>query len=125
MTEAYDDLTPSQTVGPYLTIGLLESPVTRHAVDPDDPRAVVIRGVVLDGAGDPVPDGVVETWQANSAGRYIHEVDQHPAPLDPNFTGAGRCLTDRDGRYRFVTIKPGAYPWKNHHNAWRPAHIHF
>jgi protocatechuate 3,4-dioxygenase, beta subunit len=66
-----------------------------------------------------------EIWQANSAGRYIHQKDQHPAPLDPNFTGAGRCLTDGEGRYRFATIKPGAYPWRNHHNAWRPAHIHF
>jgi len=63
-------------------------------------------------------------WQANSAGRYFHERDQHPAPLDPNFTGLGRCLTDHRGRYRFVTIKPGAYPWTNLHNAWRPAHIH-
>nr|BFE88280.1 hypothetical protein GCM10020093_108810 [Planobispora longispora] len=67
----------------------------------------------------------MEVWQANAAGRYAHELDQHPAPLDPNFTGAGRCLTDGEGRYRFVTIKPGAYPWRNHHNAWRPAHIHF
>ena len=68
---------------------------------------------------------LVEVWQCNAAGRYIHAVDQHPAPLDPNFTGAGRVVTDADGRYRFVTIKPGAYPWRNHHNAWRPAHIHF
>ena len=66
----------------------------------------------------------IEIWQANAAGRYIHENDRHPAPLDPNFSGAGRCLTDEEGRYRFVTIKPGAYPWKNHDNAWRPAHIH-
>ena len=64
-------------------------------------------------------------WQANAAGRYRHAVDRHPAPLDPNFTGAGRALTDAEGRYRFVTIRPGAYPWRNHHNAWRPAHIHF
>jgi protocatechuate 3,4-dioxygenase beta subunit len=64
-------------------------------------------------------------WQCNAAGRYIHAKDQHPAPLDPNFTGAGRVLTDENGEYRFVSIKPGAYPWKNHHNAWRPAHIHF
>ncbi len=67
----------------------------------------------------------VEIWQANAAGRYVHEGDRHPAPLDPNFTGAGRTLTDADGRYRFVTVKPGAYPWRNHANAWRPAHIHF
>jgi len=68
---------------------------------------------------------MIEIWQANAAGRYIHQRDQHPAPIDPNFTGAGRCVTDDDGYYRFVTVKPGAYPWRNHHNAWRPAHIHF
>ena len=68
---------------------------------------------------------LVEIWQANASGRYVHKRDQHPAPLDPNFTGVGRCLTDDDGAYRFTTIKPGPYPWRNHHNAWRPAHIHF
>jgi protocatechuate 3,4-dioxygenase beta subunit len=67
----------------------------------------------------------MEIWQANAAGRYNHRVDQHDAPLDPNFTGAGRFLTDKDGHYRFMTIRPGEYPWRNHHNAWRPAHIHF
>ncbi len=72
-----------------------------------------------------MPNALIELWQANAAGRYVHQSDQHPAPLDPNFTGAGRCLTDADGTYRFTTIKPGAYPWKNHPNAWRPAHIHF
>jgi protocatechuate 3,4-dioxygenase beta subunit len=72
-----------------------------------------------------VRDTLVEIWQANAAGRYAHSSDNHDAPLDPNFSGAGRCLTDGDGRYRFVTIKPGAYPWQNHQNAWRPAHIHF
>jgi protocatechuate 3,4-dioxygenase beta subunit len=86
---------------------------------------IVVHGRVLDGAGRPVRNSLVEVWQANAAGRYAHAVDQHPAPLDPNFTGAGRCLTDSQGRYRFVTVKPGAYPWGNHHNAWRPAHIHF
>jgi protocatechuate 3,4-dioxygenase, beta subunit len=80
---------------------------------------------VLDEDGRPIPGALVEVWQANAAGRYAHEVDRHPAPLDPNFTGAGRTITDGEGRYRFVTIKPGAYPWKNHPNAWRPAHIHF
>jgi protocatechuate 3,4-dioxygenase beta subunit len=80
---------------------------------------------VLDEDGRAIRGALVEIWQANAAGRYLHEVDQHPAPLDPNFTGAGRALTDDEGRYRFVTIKPGAYPWKNHPNAWRPAHIHF
>lgn len=86
---------------------------------------IVVGGRVLDGNGRPVPDTLVEVWQANSAGRYWHGVDTHPAPLDPNFTGVGRCVTDADGRYRFVTIRPGAYPWDNHYNAWRPAHIHF
>lgn len=86
---------------------------------------IVVSGRLLDSAGRPVRHQLVEIWQANAAGRYAHDVDQHEAPLDPNFTGAGRCLTDDDGRYRFVTIKPGEYPWKNHQNAWRPAHIHF
>ena len=82
-------------------------------------------GRVLDSDGRPIPDTLVEIWQANAAGRYQHAVDDHPAPLDPNFTGVGRCVTDSEGRYRFVTIKPGSYPWRNHPNAWRPAHIHF
>jgi protocatechuate 3,4-dioxygenase, beta subunit len=86
---------------------------------------IIVTGRVLDSDGRPVPDTLIEIWQANASGRYAHHVDDHPAPLDPNFTGAGRCLTDSQGRYRFVTIKPGAYPWRNHHNAWRPAHIHF
>ena len=86
---------------------------------------IIVSGRVLDSDGRPVPDALIEIWQANASGRYAHPVDDHPAPLDPNFTGAGRCVTDSLGRYRFVTIKPGAYPWRNHHNAWRPAHIHF
>jgi protocatechuate 3,4-dioxygenase beta subunit len=86
---------------------------------------IVVSGRVLDDEGRPVPNTLVEVWQANAAGRYAHRIDQHPAPLDPNFSGAGRTLTDADGRYRFVTIRPGAYPWANHQNAWRPAHIHF
>jgi protocatechuate 3,4-dioxygenase, beta subunit len=85
----------------------------------------VLCGRILDGTGRPVRGQLVEIWQANAAGRYVHQRDQHPAPLDPNFTGVGRCLTDHDGWYRFTTIKPGPYPWRNHHNAWRPAHIHF
>ena len=80
---------------------------------------------MLDEDGRPCRDTLIEIWQANAAGRYIHEADQHDAPLDPNFLGAGRCVTDDDGRYRFFTIKPGAYPWRNHPNAWRPNHIHF
>jgi protocatechuate 3,4-dioxygenase beta subunit len=86
---------------------------------------IVVAGRVLDDDGKPVRGALVEVWQANAAGRYRHEVDAHPAPLDPNFSGAGRCLTDADGGYRFTTVKPGAYPWGNHPNAWRPAHIHF
>ena len=86
---------------------------------------IVVSGRVLDSDGRPVRHTLVEVWQANAAGRYVDPMDDHPAPLDPNFTGAGRCLTDGDGRYRFVTVKPGAYPWRNHENAWRPAHIHF
>jgi protocatechuate 3,4-dioxygenase beta subunit len=107
------------------TIDELDSDLTRrHAGEPLGER-IVVTGRVLDEDGRPIRGALVEVWQANAAGRYAHEVDQHPAPLDPNFTGAGRCLTDGDGRYRFVSIKPGAYPWGNHENAWRPAHIHF
>ncbi len=96
----------------------------QHAGEPLGER-IIVTGRVLDEDGRPVPQTLVEVWQANAGGRYVHVRDQHPAPLDPNFTGAGRCVTDADGRYRFVTVKPGAYPWRNHHNAWRPAHIHF
>ncbi|WP_198664037.1 protocatechuate 3,4-dioxygenase subunit beta [Jiangella endophytica] len=86
---------------------------------------MLVRGRVVDGDGRPVRRQLVEIWQANAAGRYVHQRDQHPAPVDPHFTGLGRCLTDDDGGYAFTTIKPGAYPWRNHRNAWRPAHIHF
>jgi protocatechuate 3,4-dioxygenase, beta subunit len=97
---------------------------TRHGGQPLGER-IILTGRVLDSGGRPVPDTLVEIWQANASGRYAHRVDDHDAPLDPNFDGAGRCMTDSDGRYRFITIKPGAYPWKNHLNAWRPAHVHF
>ena len=86
---------------------------------------IIVHGYVKDEDGRGVANTLVEVWQANACGRYIHVVDQHPAPLDPNFTGAGRAKTDDKGYFRFITIKPGAYPWGNHHNAWRPAHIHF
>jgi protocatechuate 3,4-dioxygenase beta subunit len=86
---------------------------------------IIVTGRVLDENGDPVPDTLIELWQCNASGRYHHEVDQHDAPLDPNFRGFGRVMTDTKGRYRFTTVKPGAYPWRNHPNAWRPAHIHF
>lgn len=95
-----------------------------HGGEPLGER-IIVQGRLLDDEGRPVRNQLVEIWQANSAGRYRHQQDQHPAPLDPHFTGAGRCITDDDGGYRFVTIKPGAYPWGNHRNAWRPAHIHF
>ena len=97
---------------------------TQHAGEPMGER-IIVRGRVLDEGGRPVPNTLVEIWQCNAAGRYRHVVDQHPAPLDPNFTGVGRCITDEEGRFRFITIQPGAYPWGNHPNAWRPAHIHF
>jgi protocatechuate 3,4-dioxygenase beta subunit len=86
---------------------------------------IIVSGCVRDENGRPVSQTLIEVWQANAAGRYLHKVDQHDAPLDPNFTGCGHTLTDANGHYRFVTIRPGEYPWKNHHNAWRPAHIHF
>lgn len=108
-----------------LDVAEIESDLTvQHRGEPLGQR-ILVAGRVLDGDGRPVRNQLVEIWQANAGGRYIHQRDQHPAPLDPNFTGAGRCLTDDQGRYRFTTIKPGAYPWRNHANAWRPAHIHF
>jgi protocatechuate 3,4-dioxygenase, beta subunit len=109
----------------YREIGETDADLTRqHTGEPLGER-IIVSGRVLDEDGRPVRNTLVELWQANAAGRYVHVVDNHPAPLDPNFTGAGRTLTDDEGRYRFVTIKPGAYPWRNHDNAWRPAHIHF
>ncbi|MGP3924336.1 protocatechuate 3,4-dioxygenase subunit beta [Streptomyces sp. 8N616] len=103
----------------------LDSDLTRrHNGEPLGER-ITVTGRVLDRDGRPVRGQLVEIWQANASGRYAHQRDQHPAPLDPNFTGAGRCLTDDEGRYHFTTIKPGAYPWRNHTGAWRPAHIHF
>lgn len=118
----------TEITGPLLgegRVGELDHDLTRqHAGEPLGER-IIVHGKVLDSDGRAVPDTLVELWQANSAGRYSHVWDQHPAPLDPNFTGVGRCLTDSAGRYRFVTIKPGAYPWRNHENAWRATHIHF
>jgi protocatechuate 3,4-dioxygenase beta subunit len=96
----------------------------QHDGEPIGER-ITVAGRVLDGDGRPVGGQLVEIWQANAAGRYVHQRDQHPAPLDPCFTGVGRVLTDHDGAYAFQTIKPGPYPWRNHRNAWRPAHIHF
>ena len=103
----------------------LEADLTIQANGDPGGERLVVTGRVLDADGRPVRNQLVEIWQANAAGRYIHKRDQHHAPIDPNFTGVGRCLTDNEGNYHFTTIKPGPYPWKNHHNAWRPAHIHF
>jgi len=120
--------TLTEVTGPALgerDFDSLDADLTRqHGGEPLGER-IIVHGLVVDGNERPIPYTLVEVWQANAAGRYAHDRDRHPAPLDPNFSGAGRCLTDAEGRYRFVTIKPGAYPWQNHHNAWRPAHIHF
>ena len=106
-------------------VGELDHDLTRqHAGEPQGER-IILHGRVLDGDGRPVPHSLIEVWQANAAGRYLHKWDRHDAPLDPHFTGVGRTMTDAQGNYRFVTVKPGAYPWGNHPNAWRPAHIHF
>ncbi len=120
--------TLSETTGPAYPYGRFETTdndlTTQHAGEPLGER-IIVEGRVLDEDGRPIPKTLVEVWQANAAGRYAHRIDQHAAPLDPNFSGAGRTVTDEEGRYRFVTIRPGAYPWRNHDNAWRPAHIHF
>lgn len=108
-------------------LGALDHDLTRNAVRNGEPlgERIIVTGRILDERDKPVANTLVEVWQANAAGRYVHKADQHDAPLDPNFLGAGRCITDADGVYRFLTIKPGAYPWGNHPNAWRPQHIHF
>jgi len=120
--------TLTEVTGPLFgerRLGDLDHDLTRqHDGEPLGER-IIVHGRVLEAGGRPVPETLVEVWQCNAAGRYRHQGDQHPAPLDPNFTGLGRCLTGADGSFAFVTVKPGAYPWGNHHNAWRPAHIHF
>ena len=120
--------TLSELSGPVFgreAVGPLDHDLTRQFPEPPVGQRIVIAGRVMDDDGRPMRRTLIEVWQANAAGRYRHAVDGHQAPLDPNFAGAGRTLTDDDGRYRFITIKPGPYPWKNHHNAWRPAHVHF
>ncbi|HET8614428.1 MAG TPA: protocatechuate 3,4-dioxygenase subunit beta [Actinomycetales bacterium] len=117
----------TEVTGPLLGEGRVrpeDADLTRqHAGEPIGQR-IIVSGRVLDAGGKVVPDTLLEIWQANAAGRYRHLRDQWPAPLDPNFDGVGRVLTDSAGRYSFTTVQPGAYPWGNHHNAWRPAHIH-
>ncbi len=120
----------SELTGPVYgqdEIAPLDNDLTRNAVKNGEPlgERIIVTGQLMDDMGKPIPHALIEIWQANAAGRYMHKVDQHDAPLDPNFHGAGRVLTDKDGRYRFTTIRPGAYPWQNHPNAWRPSHIHF
>jgi protocatechuate 3,4-dioxygenase beta subunit len=111
----------------YDAIQPLDNDLTRNAVKNGEPigERIIVTGRVLDEYNRPVRNALIEVWQANACGRYIQKNDQHDAPLDPNFIGAGRVLSDENGEYQFTTIKPGAYPWRNHQNAWRPPHIHF
>jgi len=108
-------------------LGALDHDLTKNSVKEGEPlgERIVVHGNVTNEKGHPLPFTLIELWQANSSGRYVHKVDQHNAPIDPNFLGTGRCMTDARGNYKFYTIKPGAYPWGNHPNAWRPNHIHF
>ena len=121
--------TLSELTGPvygHEAVGPLDSDLTRNGRQTGEPlgERILVTGRVLDEAGRPLRNTLVEIWQANAAGRYVHVTDRHEAPLDPNFFGGGRCVTDDQGVYRFTTIRPGAYPWGNHANAWRPSHIH-
>jgi protocatechuate 3,4-dioxygenase beta subunit len=120
--------TLSERTGPvfgHAAVSASDSDLTAQHSDSPVGERIVVSGKVQDEDGRPVRGALVEVWQANAAGRYKHKLDQHQAPLDPNFDGCGRMMTDGEGRYKFTSIKPGAYPWGNHHNAWRPAHIHF
>jgi protocatechuate 3,4-dioxygenase beta subunit len=124
LPQTITEITGPQLGGERIT-GPLDHDLTRqHAGEPIGER-ITVTGRVMDTEGKPLRTTLVEIWQANAAGRYLHRWDRWPAPLDPNFSGAGRCVTDDEGRYSFTTIKPGPYPWGNHYNAWRPAHIHF
>ncbi len=120
----------SEITGPvygHESVGPLDADLTRNAAAAGEPlgERIIVTGRVLDEDGRALPNTLIEVWQANAAGRYVHAADQHDAPLDPNFFGGGRCATNAEGWYSFKTIKPGAYPWGNHLNAWRPNHIHF
>jgi protocatechuate 3,4-dioxygenase beta subunit len=118
----------TEVTGPLLGDGLIsmqDADLTTQCGGEPIGQRIIVSGQVRDSGGRPVPDTLIELWQANAAGRYRHSREHHPAPLDPNFDGTGRVITDSGGRYRFITIQPGSYPWGNHRNAWRPAHIHF
>lgn len=108
-------------------LGKFDNDLTKNSIINGQPlgERILVHGRVLNENGKGIANTIIEIWQANSAGRYVHKIDQHDAPLDPNFLGTGRCITDANGNYKFYTIKPGAYPWGNHPNAWRPNHIHF
>jgi protocatechuate 3,4-dioxygenase, beta subunit len=123
-------LTLSELTGPGPAISAVtpeDADLTRNAGTGGEAigQRIIVTGRVLDEEGAPVPGTLIEVWQANAAGRYLHRSDSWPAPIDPNFLGIGRCLTDETGVYRFLSVRPGAYPWRNHPNAWRPSHIHF
>ncbi|WP_438033223.1 protocatechuate 3,4-dioxygenase subunit beta [Sorangium sp. So ce204] len=120
--------TLSEVTGPVFGAELVApnaADLTRQSRGEPLGERIVVAGRVLDEDGRPLRRTLVEIWQCNSAGRYLHQKDNHDAPIDPNFHGAGQAVTDDEGVYRFITIRPGAYPWRNHHNAWRPSHIHF
>jgi protocatechuate 3,4-dioxygenase beta subunit len=123
LPESFPDL--STPVYGHFPIGESDADLTRQHADEPQGQRISVSGRLIDEDGRAVPDALIEIWQANAAGRYRHVKDDHPAPLDPNFSGAGRTITDAEGGYHFTTIRPGAYPWRNHENAWRPAHIHF
>jgi protocatechuate 3,4-dioxygenase, beta subunit len=120
----------SESTGPIFgdfKLGPLDHDLSKNSVKNGEPigERILVHGRVLNENAQPIPNALIEIWQANACGRYVHKVDQHDAPLDPNFLGTGRCMSDQNGCYKFYTIKPGAYPWGNHFNAWRPNHIHF
>ena len=119
----------SELTGPAFgqeVIGPLDHDLTKNGQVNGQPigERIVLTGTVFDEVGKPVPNTLIEIWQAHDEGRYLDRVEEHESDIDPNFLGAGRCLTDEKGQYKFYTIKPGAYPWGNHPNAWRPNHIH-